>query len=58
MNLLFAKEVDTMSASAQNCVYEIRVTKGKEKPIPTVSKEKMEEYRKNVEKYLPLKNVK
>ena len=47
-----------MSASAQNFVYEIRVPKGKEPQIPTISKEKMEEYRKSVEQYLPLKNVK
>jgi len=47
-----------MSASAQNYVYEMRVTKGQEKPEPTISKEKLDEYRKNVEKYLSKEDVK
>jgi len=42
----------------QNYVYEIRVTKGKEPQIPTISQEKLDEYRKSVEKYLTKKDDK
>jgi hypothetical protein len=42
-----------MSAVAKNYVYEIKMTeKLKTKPEPTISKEKMVEYKANVEKYL------
>ena len=42
-----------MSAVAQNHVYEIKMTeKLKTKPEPIISKEKMAEYKANVEKLL------
>lgn len=42
-----------MSATARNYVYMVQQSeKGHKKPEPTISAEKMKEYRQNVEKYL------
>ncbi len=45
-----------MSATASNYVYMVEVKKGQKKLEPSISKETLAEYRKNVEKYLVKKD--
>ncbi len=45
-----------MSASARNCVYWVEIEKSKEKPIPTISIETLQQYQADIEKYLKQEN--
>ncbi|MDE7246828.1 MAG: hypothetical protein K2N43_02965 [Lachnospiraceae bacterium] len=41
-----------MSASARNYVYQVKIEKGKEKPVPTVSIGMLRQYQADIGKYL------
>ncbi len=47
-----------MSASARNYAYLVEIEKGREKPVPTISIETLQQYQADIAKYLKRENSK